>query len=171
MKMHRFWTLSFALWAASGFTSAQADVVIQQPSKNTGIHGTPSDFGLGVTVGTVLGLSGAWRPAADGVWWTQAELGGSAVNGGFHLAADYLRKVTEIPTPNTSTFRLDVSVGSGVRLQTDRDNILGIRVPVGVTMVPKDVRVDAFAQLVPTLVLVSSPAARMDVNMGARFYF
>ena len=171
MTMHRFWTLCFALWAISGLTTAQADVVLQQPPKTTGIHGTPSDFGLGVTVGTVLGLSGAWRPTANSVWWTQAEMGGSAVNGSFHLAADYLLKITEIPTPNTSTFRLDVSAGGGLRLQTDRDNILGVRVPVGITMVPKNVRVDAFVQLVPTLVLVSIPAARLDANMGARFYF
>ncbi|MGB0641662.1 MAG: hypothetical protein ACPGTU_20180 [Myxococcota bacterium] len=171
MKMHRFWTLCFALWAVSGLTTAQADVVIQQPAKKTVIHGSPSDYGLGVTVGTVLGLSGAWRPSTDSVWWTQAEMGGSAVNGSFHLAADYLLKITEIPTPNTSTFRLDVALGGGLRSQTDSDNVLGIRVPVGVTMVPKDVRVDAFVQLVPTLVLVSSPAARLDANMGARFYF
>jgi hypothetical protein len=173
MNMHRFWLLSFVLvlWISSGFTSAQADVVIQPPPKNTGMRGAPSDFGVGVTVGTILGLAGAWRPEANSVWWTQAELGGSGVNGSFHVAADYLVKIKEIPTNHSSTFRLDLAVGGGLRFQTDSDNILGIRAPVGLILVPKDVRVDAFIQMVPTMVLVSSPAARMDANMGAHFYF
>ncbi|MAY81152.1 MAG: hypothetical protein CL930_10265 [Deltaproteobacteria bacterium] len=173
MKMCRLWLYCLVplLWVSSGFHSALADVVIQPPSDNTSIRGAPSDYGVGVTVGTVLGLSGAWRPSTDSVWWTQAELGGSGVNGSLHIAADYLVKVQEIPTPHSSTFRLDVAVGGGLRLQTDSDNILGVRVPVGVALVPKDVRVDAFVQLVPTLVLVSSAAVRVDANMGARFYF
>lgn len=156
---------------AAGTQTASADVVIQPPSKQTSIKGAPSDFGVGVTVGTVLGLAGAWRPNADSIWWTQAELGGSGVNGSLHMAADYLVKIQEIPTPHTANFRLDLAVGGGLRLQTDSDNILGVRAPIGLTVVPDDVRVDAFVQLVPTLVMVPSAAVRLDTNMGARFYF
>jgi hypothetical protein len=49
--------------------------------------------------------------------------------------------------------------------------MLGVRVPVGVTIVPNSIRIDGFVQLVPTLVLLPAPAGRLDANMGARFYF
>jgi hypothetical protein len=173
MNMHRLRLLCglLVLWMSSGMTPARADVVIQQASGATGLEGQPSGFGAGLTVGTILGLAGSWRPDVDSRWWTQAELGASAVNGGFHMAGDYLITIQQITTNADADFRLDLAAGGGLRVQSDQDNMLGVRVPVGVTLVPNSIRIDGFVQLVPTLVLLPAPAVRLDANMGARFYF
>ena len=138
-------------------------------------------FGLGVIVGEPTGISGKYwfdtRQAIDfaAAWSFSA-------NNSFQFHTDYLRHYPEmIKTPDRwrGKFNAYFGVGGRIKLKEDNngsgrnndDDLLGVRVPGGVTFVFDKVPVELFVEIAPVLDLV--PDTDLDVNgaTGARFYF
>lgn len=137
-------------------------------------------FGLGVIVGEPTGLSLKWWLGNDqaidgGVAWSFSE------NDSLHLHADYLWHrfdLFKIP-PKAGKLPLYFGVGGRLKLEednggkgdNDHDDLLGVRIPVGVAFLFADAPVDIFAEIVPVLDLIPDTDLDLNAAIGARFYF
>jgi hypothetical protein len=122
--------------------STSAFAVTTTPSP--GLAGAPDGFGLGVVLGDPSGLSLAWRSGDRGL--IQGAVGWSTIT-------DRLR------------------LGDADKRGDDSVLGLGARVPVGITCLPRDLRLDAFLELVPILDLYPETIVRLDAGIGGRIYF
>ena len=144
---------------------------------NPALHGPPDGFGVGVVLGDPSGLSLAFRPGDP--WFIQAAAGWSLVRDSLHVSADYCMNVVILDTPDLPRMRFPVYVGVGGRLRLgenggrwdDDEPGLGVRVPVGMTLLPTDVPIDVFVEIVPVLQLFPETDGTLDGGIGARFYF
>ena len=148
---------------------AQADDVIV---------GRPDGLGVGLVLGSPTGISLVKRER-DELW--QAAAGWNAVRDALHLTVDRLLTISEVKneaTPNT-TWPLYVGAGLSVRLggdiggrfdSDDNDASLGIRLPAGITMLPRDTRIDAFFELVPVMSIYPATDFDLDAGLGLRIY-
>ncbi len=138
------------------------------------------DFGVGIILGEPTGLTiKRWvsgTHAVDaGLAWSFTE------NASFHLHADYLVHSFDLVDGDDVHGWLPWYFGLGARIKlqeendgkgrNDEDDLVGIRVPLGVAYMFADSPIDIFAEIVPILDLV--PATDFDLNaaIGARFYF
>lgn len=155
--------------------STSAFAVTTTPSP--GLAGAPDGFGLGVVLGDPSGLSFAWRSGDRGL--IQGAVGWSAITDRLELNGDYLLNAVIFDSEATPRVRWPLYVGLGGRLRlgdADKrgdDSVLGLgaRVPVGITCLPRDLRLDAFLELVPILDLYPETIVRLDAGIGGRIYF
>lgn len=144
--------------------------------------GDPYGFGLGVVIGDPTGLSFAYRPGDD--WTLQAAAGWSLTRERLHLNVDYLYTLVVLEPPETPQLAFPVYVGVGGRLRVDDDGGwdddwdddwddegLGIRFPIGMAMLPKQVPFDVFVEIAPAVNLIPETEGGFDGGIGARFYF
>lgn len=137
-------------------------------------------LGLGVIVGEPTGVSiKNWvseRHAIDAAAaWSFSE------NDSIQLHADYLIHDFSLLRPEGLTGRMPVYVGLGARVKLKEsdntggrnvdDDLVGVRIPVGVSYLFNDAAVELFAELVP--ILDVAPDSDFDINaaIGARLYF
>lgn len=137
-------------------------------------------FGMGVIIGEPTGVSiKNWvsdRHAIDAAAaWSFSE------NDSFQLHADYLIHDFSLLRPEGLSGRMPVYVGLGARVKLEEDDnaggrnvdndLVGLRIPVGVSYLFDDAAVDLFAELVP--ILDVAPDSDFDINaaIGARLYF
>lgn len=127
-------------------------------------------FGAGIIVGEPTGISLKYQMnetnAIDGaVAWS---LSGS---NDLHLHGDYLYHWYDVIT--VSKGRLPLYSGFGLRLvfREDRDNRIGIRIPVGLAYLFDGAPFDAFVEAVPVLDLAPDTDFDLDGAIGARFWF
>lgn len=97
------------------------------------------------------------------------------------IHADYLIHGFSLLRPAGLTGRMPVYVGLGMRIKLEEndnaggrnmdDDLVGVRVPIGIAYMFDDAAVDLFAELVP--VLDVAPDSDFDLNaaFGARLYF
>lgn len=139
------------------------------------LNRSPQGFGLGVVLGDPTGLSFAWRP--NEAWLVQAHVGWSLTNERLRLSADYLWNFAHLNAPGAPALDFVPYVGVGGRARIGDDDHhdhgtgIGVRVPVGMAMLPSDVPIDVFLELAPVLLLFPDTDFELDGGLGARFYF
>ncbi len=135
----------------------------------SGISAEPTRFGLGIVLGEPTGISFKYwqneKFAFDGaIAWSFGK------PSAFHLHGNYL-----LHTPLSDIYEQPPTIllyyGIGLRAQLFGDNHLGIRFPLGLTVLLKPHPFDLFLEIVPIFNLF--PATELDFNagLGFRFYF
>lgn len=137
-------------------------------------------LGLGVILGEPTGVSfKTWidnRTAIDAAAaWSFSE------NDSFQFHADYLVHLFEMPKPPEVSGRVAFYYGIGGRLKlqesdsrksrNEKDDLLGIRFPLGFSHNLATEPVEFFAELVPILDIVPDTDADLNAAIGARYYF
>ena len=135
--------------------------------------------GVGVALGTPTGLALSWRPSD--AMAVQSAVGWSFQQDQFNANADYVITVAELPGPDDSIV-FPAYIGAGARLRLDGDDddtsntntsdqsTFGLRIPAGLRMVPEDLRLDAFIEVAPVVVLFPDTQASLDFGLGFRFW-
>jgi hypothetical protein len=138
---------------------------------------TPRQFGIGIIAGEPTGLSVKY-------WLddTQAIDGAAAWSfwddDGFQLHADYLWHNFDLIDAGGVEGKLPVYYGVGARLKFEEDNgkgddgdtVFGIRVPLGISYLFEQGRLDVFAEIVPVLDLAPDVDLDLQLAVGLRFY-
>lgn len=132
---------------------------------------SPHGVGVGVILGAPTGLSGAWRPegrstAVAGLAWNFTERK-------LHVHADYLFTVYDMRVPEAPTVGFPIYVGGGARIRaggTDGFD-LGLRIPIGVNIMPDELPIDGFIELVPVVGLFPDTELGFEGGLGARVFF
>lgn len=137
-------------------------------------------FGVGVIVGEPTGLSvKKWineTQAIDaGLGWSFSE------NNSFHIHADFLVQLTDLQQAPEARGELPLYIGIGGRIKmrednngkgrNDHDDLIGIRVPVGICYLFEDAPVEVFGEIVPVLDFVPDTDFDLTAAIGARVYF
>ncbi|MES2746708.1 MAG: hypothetical protein V4655_14845 [Bdellovibrionota bacterium] len=128
-------------------------------------------FGLGVVIAGPTGLTAEYiygknRDVAASLGWGDDS---------FHLNLDHhwnqpnLIKADGVP--------INIYFGLGLRWiswngrNDDSDNSIGLRLPVGIQHIFKEVPIQIFFELAPALILVDSTGFEIDLALGARYFF
>ncbi|MBF0315713.1 MAG: hypothetical protein HQK50_01865 [Oligoflexia bacterium] len=124
--------------------------------------------GIGLIIGEPTGISLNYRLSAanaiDGaIAWSFVD------DNKFHLHADYLFSKKDLL--NIDKVKLDVYFGGGVRFKDEKQSLLGVRIPVGVSYFFKQQPIDIFLELAPILDLIPSSDISFNAAIGARYYF
>lgn len=128
-------------------------------------------FGLGVIAGEPTGpcfkLWTSQRTAIDGaVAWSFAK------NAGIHLHADYLFHVYDLIDVETGQLLLYYGIGGRIRFADgDRDDNIGVRIPVGLAYLVENVPLDVFFEIVPILDLAPDTDLDFNAALGVRYFF
>jgi hypothetical protein len=128
-------------------------------------------FGLGVIAGEPTGpcfkLWTSQHTAIDGAAaWSFAK------NAGIHLHADYLVHVSDLAEVESGRLLLYYGIGGRIRFADgDRDDNIGIRIPVGLAYLVEDVSLDVFFEIVPILDLVPDTDLDFNAALGVRYFF
>lgn len=142
--------------------------------------GDPYGIGVGVVAGDPSGLSFAYRPGDQ--WMLQAAAAWSFTADRLHLNVDYLYNITLLEPPDVGDVRFPVYVGVGARVRIgdnwsrnwdgswDHEG-LGVRVPIGIALLPRRAPFDVFLEVAPAIILVPETDGELDGGIGARFYF
>ena len=127
-------------------------------------------FGVGVIAGEPSGVTAKYmldnNSAVDGgVGWE------TSGDNEFHIYTDYLYHmydVIEVPRGE-----LPLYFGGGIRFvdREDKDDKLGVRLPVGVEYLFEKVSLGAFFELVPVLNLTPDTDFDLEGGIGIRFFF
>ncbi len=128
-------------------------------------------FGLGVIAGEPTGpcfkLWTSQRTAIDGaVAWSFAK------NTGMHLHADYLVHVYDLIDVETGRLPLYYGIGGRIRFgEGDRDDNIGVRIPVGLVYLVENIPLDVFFEIVPILDLAPDTDLDFNAALGVRYFF
>ncbi len=128
-------------------------------------------FGLGVIAGEPTGpcfkLWTSQRTAIDGaVAWSFAN------TAGIHLHADYLFHVYDLIDVETGRLPFYYGIGGRIRFADgDRDDNIGVRIPVGLAYLVENVPLDVFFEIVPILDLAPDTDLDFNAALGVRYFF
>lgn len=144
-------------------------------------NAAPRDgMGLGVIVGEPTGLSlkkwiGDSRALDAGIAWSFSE------NDSLHLHADYFFHRFDLISDPEVRGQLPLYIGIGVRVKlkeenngrgrNDSDDLVGVRIPLGVSHLFANAPFDLFAEIVPAMDVVPDTDLDLNAAIGARFYF
>ncbi len=152
------------LLAVSGFTGtakAQTDAN-RSGAKHVGlgiIIGEPTGIDLKIFLNRVHALEFALA-------WSLSD------ENEMHLQGDYLwHKYDLIDLDNADQLPLFFGVGGRVVLRDERDDLVGIRIPVGLDYIFTNYPFDIFFELVPILDLAPETDFDLEGAIGARFWF
>lgn len=129
----------------------------------------PSIIGAGIVVGEPTGITAK-------VWFTETGFGIDAAaawrlsdDSSFHLQADALFHLALIETEGGRY--IVPYVGAGFTNRLSRDPRLGLRVPVGLSLLPfRTLPLEFFAEIAPGVGLWPETDADLEFGLGARFY-
>ena len=161
-------------------------LVVPEHSQSEGLslEGEPDGFGLGMVVGEPTGLSVAWRTQERSLW--QGTVAWRIEEQLVRLGVDYLFNLTFFASDDTPSIRYPLYVGlggvarfgrapaGGTIAQAQGDSTtspFGVRLPIGLTVLPSEHRVDAFVEACPVLGLYPNTQISWEWAIGARFYF
>ena len=137
-------------------------------------------LGLGVILGEPTGISAKlWVHPSQAIdaaaAWSFTE------NHSFQFHADYLFHAFDVLKVDPALGRLPLywGVGGRVKLQNhdyhqgrnNDDELLGVRFPVGMSLLFAKMPMDLFAEIVPILDVVPDTDFALNGAIGARFYF
>lgn len=130
----------------------------------------PSIFGAGVVVGEPTGITAK-------LWYTETGFGLAAAaawklseDAAFHLLIDALFHIALIETEGGRY--IVPFVGAGITNRLSDDVRIGLRVPVGLSLLPlRTFPIEFFAQIAPGVGLLPETDADLEFGLGARFYF
>jgi hypothetical protein len=135
----------------------------------------PEGVGVGVILGDPSGLSLAFRSGEHHA--VQMHFGYSAFHDRVHLSADYLYNLVILETPDMAGVRFPIYIGVGGRFQSYGSDLrndgagIGVRIPVGLALLPRSLAIDPFVELVPTILIVPETNAGLEGGVGIRLYF
>jgi hypothetical protein len=140
-------------------------------------HARAPGLGLGLTLGEPVGVTASYR--LDDRVAVQGQLGWSFGQRQAHMSIDGIFDVLEIPSDDAMGFTYPIYMGAGLRLRAGHPKgapgrpgaTLGLRLPVGVGVIPDDSPVEVFFELAPVLVFVPYAAGGVDAALGGRVVF
>jgi hypothetical protein len=131
-------------------------------------------FGLGVILGEPSGISAKYfldqRHALD------LALDFSAVDDAFYVHGDYVLHLPGVlPSLPGGLWLAYVGVGGKLKLrERDRKSdeaSLSVRIPLGITWMPRGAPIDVFVELVPGVRVLPSTDPDLDAGLGVRWFF
>ena len=132
---------------------------------------TGGNFGLGIIVGEPTGLSGKlWlsgRSAIDGaVAWSLSD------DEAFHLHGDYILHNFNLIKVERGSMPFHFGIGGRIKFRDEpHDDIIGIRIPLGLNYLFEAAPLDVFLEVVPMLDLVPDTDFDVAGGLGIRYYF
>jgi hypothetical protein len=168
-----------ALVAASLASEDPDDVLGEREDRlDASLNRDAQGVGVGVILGLPTGLSAAVRPAGKRLWF-DAALAWSIVGNTLDTHADVLVIVYDARTEDIPDTRFPfwVGVGPRVRIGDDPTDVspalwqVGVRVPVGMSVMHDGFPLEGFLELVPGLSVAPTTNAFFEAAIGARFYF
>jgi hypothetical protein len=140
-------------------------------------HARAPGLGLGLTLGEPVGTTASYRVNDRAA--VQGQLGWSFGQRQVHFSVDGIYDVLEIPSDESMGFAYPLYLGAGLRLRAghpkgapDRPGAtLGLRLPVGVGVIPDASPLEVFFELVPVLVIVPYVTGGVDAVLGGRVVF
>lgn len=127
-------------------------------------------FAAGLVLGEPTGASLKYwldrRMAIDGA------IGWSFYRGSdFHIHSDFLWHRYDVFHVSEGELPLYFGVGARVKFRDNADDLVGIRIPVGVSYLFQDVPVDVFFEVAPIIDVAPSLRGSFTVGVGARYRF
>ena len=127
-------------------------------------------FGLGIIVGEPTGVSGklflSTQNAIDGaVAWS---LDG---DNDLHLQGDYLYHWYDVISVKKGRLPIYAGIGGRIAFRENRDDNVGLRIPVGLTYLFDGAPFDVFAEVVPVLDIAPDTDFDLEGAIGGRYYF
>jgi hypothetical protein len=134
----------------------------------------PEGIGVGIVIGDPSGLTFAYRKGEHHA--VQVGFGYNFNRDLVHVSADYLYNVVILDTPEMAGVRFPVYIGVGGRYQNygndfDDDAGFGIRVPIGMAVLPRSLAIDPFVEIVPVMLIAPETKAALEGGVGIRLYF
>lgn len=127
-------------------------------------------FGLGIIVGEPTGLNG--KLFINGSNAIEAAVAWSLRgDNDLHVQVDYLYHRYRALRVESGRLPLFFGLGGRVALRENRDDLVGIRIPVGLAYEFEDAPFDVFVQIVPLLELIPDTEFELEGALGARFWF
>ena len=125
-------------------------------------------FGLGIMLGEPTGLSLKFTSnLAAGVAWSFVD------DSNLHFHLDYLKYTNLFSSSSGLREKMPFYYGVGGRfkIREDKDSIVGVRVPLGISYLPDSLPIDIFLEIVPILDVVPDVDFGINSALGARYYF
>lgn len=138
------------------------------------------DLGLGVIIGEPTGITAKkWLDNGNAVDFAAAW--STSGNDSLQVHADYLFHQGQVPVNADTHGQLPWYWGVGIRVKlkeddnnnsrNNNDNLIGIRIPVGLAWYPENTDIEVFGELSPTLDFAPNSDFDLGVGLGARYYF
>ncbi|MDH3215427.1 MAG: hypothetical protein OEN01_03940 [Candidatus Krumholzibacteria bacterium] len=127
-------------------------------------------FGLGIIIGEPTGIGGKYyltrSNAIDGAvaWSLEGD-------NDFHIQGDYLYHNYSLIEVDRGELPLYFGVGGRIAFRENRDDLVGVRFPVGLDYIFENAPVDIFGEIVPILDLAPDTDFDLEGAIGARFFF
>lgn len=138
---------------------------------NGGYAEAGGKFGLGIIVGEPTGISGKFwlsgRSAIDGaVAWSLSD------NEAFHLHGDYILHNFNLINVEKGSMPFYFGIGGRIKFRDQpNDDILSIRIPLGLDYLFESTPLDIFVELVPMLDLAPDTDFDIAGGLGLRYFF
>ena len=142
----------------------------------------PTGLGIGVILGEPTGLSMIVRNQS--AMATSAAMAWSVPESKLQLHGDLQFKMVNIHDPNAPSMSFPLHTGIGLRLRLagnpGADNFtgpadlpvqIGVRMPLGLSLLPDDYPLDAFIELVPVIGIFPATNFDLDAAIGFRAFF
>ena len=134
------------------------------------VEAAGGNFGLGIIAGEPTGISGKLFVSNTNAIQAAAAWSFSG-DTDFHLQADYLYHFDSLIPVKNGRAPIFAGLGARVKFRENKDNQIGIRIPVGVAYHFADAPFDIFVEIVPILELAPDTEFNMEGALGGRFYF
>ena len=139
---------------------------------NSGVEAGSNNrgFGAGIMAGEPTGISlKVWSGQANafdaGIGWSFSD------NSSVHIHGDYLWHNFSLINVEKGQLPLYFGIGARLRFVENRDDDIGVRVPVGLNYLFEDSPVDLFVEVVPILDLTPDTDLNFNAALGGRFFF
>lgn len=127
------------------------------------------DVGLGAIVGEPSGLSGKfWLGSSTAL--SMATAWSTRDDGRFHLQGDFLWHDFSLFEVERGSLPVYYGVGGRVRF-AERDDVVGVRFPLGLSYLFEGRRFDTFFEIAPVLDLAPETEVVVEGGIGMRYYF
>lgn len=155
---------------------AAAQVVVPTPTRDSGVNQehTGGPFSLGVSIGAPTGLSGSFW---FGDWHSlQFGIGGDAGRyGDLSVTADFLWQFRPIAV-ESGEYSVPLHIGPGINISSNTTEMLGMvhlgpRVTAGTSVFVKELPVELFFDVSPTLYVYEEVTWAFDGQLGMRYFF
>jgi len=136
----------------------------------TGLHAQDGGTGIGIIVGEPAGLSvKTWISGRSAI---DAGLAWSFYSGSSQVHADYLWHNFMLFRIKEGKGKLPLYMGLGGRIKvSDKDVLIGVRVPIGLTYIFPGDRLDVFLEAAPVLNLIPGTGFDLNAGTGIRYFF
>ncbi len=152
------------LLAVLSISTAQAD----PPELN--LAQEPQGKGLGFAMGDSSGIALAYRPDTSST--VAGVVGWSLVHEQFHVHTDYQYNFAKITVDPRDDIVIWLSAGPGLSVDMGGSPAhVGLRAPLGFTLIPWARPFDVYVEIAPVLVVVPDPGFTVHGATGVRFYF